>query len=330
MTASGLAGVIEGLEGFHGKIVLLTHIKADLDALGSAIALKRYLAVLAPESTVSITVPGGPSAHGKRLLDAFSETTCTALEREVDYVFLLDTPTLDQISPLGLGEVKGKVVVVDHHAPHSDTRSIADFYIVDEAASSTAEVLYPFLKELVREDRTAALALLCGIMADSARLRYAGNATIHVLSDLLKTSGLDMNDASGFLEVPDDISRRIAHLKAAQRMKLHRSGDWVIATSRVKAFGSSAAMQLLYLGADCALVASHDGEERRIHARAKPGFVKETGINLGADIMPEIGRLLGGSGGGHAGAAGARGREGDLKKALEEAVRMVEERIGER
>jgi nanoRNase/pAp phosphatase (c-di-AMP/oligoRNAs hydrolase) len=319
--------LLENLEDFQGKVELLTHIKADLDALASAMAFKRFLAVHAPDASVSIVVPGGPSAYGKRFLEALSMALPRSQDPGADYIILLDTPTLDQIAPIDLRKAKGRIAVIDHHSPHPDTRSIADFYHVDETASSTAEVLYPYLRGLVKEDKGAALALLCGILADSARLRYAGNNTIHVLSDLLRTSGLDIGAADAFLEVPDDISRRMAHLKAAQRLVVHRKGNWIIATSRVKAFGSSAAMQLLYLGADCALVASLDGEERRIHGRAKPGFLRETGINLGSDIMPTIGRLLGGSGGGHAGAAGARGREGDLKQALEEAVRMLRDMI---
>ncbi|NOZ77287.1 MAG: hypothetical protein GXO65_06425 [Euryarchaeota archaeon] len=319
--------LLEDIEGFTGRILILTHINADLDALGSAVALKRYLAGIAPEAGTSIVVPGGPSAYGRLLLDALCEETLPRAGERAGYLFLLDTPTLDQIGPLDPTKLGDFIAVIDHHAPHPDTREVADLYLVREAASSTCEILYPYLRDHIRDDRDAALALLCGIMADSARLRYATGGTIHVLSDLLETSGLELEDANGFLQVPEDISRRTAHLKAAQRAELHRFGDWLVVTSRVNAFASSAAMHLLHLGADCALVASRDGGEVRIHGRARGRFVRETGISLGSDIMPELGRLLGGSGGGHAGAAGARGRDDRLEDAVKLALEMMEKRL---
>jgi nanoRNase/pAp phosphatase (c-di-AMP/oligoRNAs hydrolase) len=72
-------------------------------------------------------------------------------------------------------------------------------------------------------------------------------------------------------------------------------------------------------------VGSSTKEGLQISARASPGFIKETGLHIGRDVMSKIGEFIEGSGGGHSGAAGAKGKKGDMKKALEECIRLVQE-----
>lgn len=311
-------------------ILILTHQNADIDALGSAIALKRTINSAYPGVEVSIGVPKGASAYSARLLEEFEEEVIVNPALDSDLLFILDTPTLDQLAPLDrdVKTTKAKIAVIDHHASHPHTQELADFYLVEEKASSTAEVLYPILKDIHPIDDKTGLALLAGIVADSGHFRFATNDTLHAVSQIVAESGAEFARVFDLIFVAPDISQRIAHLKAASRAKVHRVGDWLIVTSFVKAFGSSGAGKLLVLGADCALVASREKDEARVHCRASRKFILDTNINMGAHIMPEIGRFLGGSGGGHAGAAGAKGKGGDEKAALKEALRMVEERIG--
>ncbi|MBI5253478.1 MAG: hypothetical protein HY930_03660 [Euryarchaeota archaeon] len=168
-------------------------------------------------------------------------------------------------------------------------------------------------------------ALLIGILADSAHLKFATKKTIKMVSEILEKTNADYERALSLLEVSEDFSKKIAHLKAAQRMELYRVMDFVLVTSEVSSFGASAARALALLGADCAFVGSVKKNEVQISARASSNFIKKTGINLGRDIMPKIGEFINGGGGGHTGAAGAKGRGNSISRALSECIRLVQE-----
>ncbi|MFQ5976439.1 MAG: bifunctional oligoribonuclease/PAP phosphatase NrnA, partial [Candidatus Hydrothermarchaeales archaeon] len=241
-----------------------------------------------------------------------------------------DTSNLNQLEPLDtqLSKSTARKVVIDHHAMHEDTQNIADFYIVDESASSCTELIYTFFKESgVDVDIEIGEAILLGIIADTAHLKFASHKTLKIVNEILGLEGFDYNKVLKILQVPEDASRRIAHLKAAQRMDIHRVKGWVIVTSFVSSYNASAAHSLLYLGADIAFVASVDKKEIQVSSRATPYFLNKTGIHLGKDIMPKIGRIINGGGGGHAGAAGAKGEGSDVNEILKECVEVVKEKL---
>jgi nanoRNase/pAp phosphatase (c-di-AMP/oligoRNAs hydrolase) len=118
---------------------------------------------------------------------------------------------------------------------------------------------------------------------------------------------------------PQDISMRIAFLKAASRIELDRVQDMLIASSYVSSFGGSASSMLINIGADIAFVGTERGEKVRISARAKRDAVN-AGVNLG-QLMEDISNEYNGTGGGHSGAAGI-----DIVANLEEVLHKCRER----
>jgi nanoRNase/pAp phosphatase (c-di-AMP/oligoRNAs hydrolase) len=321
---------IRYLGGLSGKAVVLSHQNADPDAVASSIVLKEAIASFNPSLEVELAAAGGISKISKRIAEKFGEEFSIKPSLDVDVAILLDTSTLAQLHPIS-EEIKkaSKIAVIDHHAPHEDTRRIADFYIVEEA-SSTAEIIYRLIAKMgVEMDGRMGLALLAGIIADTAHLRFATSKTIEVVGEIIKT-GADYVEAIELLEIPEDVSQKISHLKAAQRMEITKVNDWVLAISHVSAFEASAATALVHLGADCTFVGSEGKEGIQISARASPNFIKESGVHLGRDVMKKIGEFINGSGGGHAGAAGAKGKDQDLKKALEECLRVLQEALLEK
>ncbi len=65
----------------------------------------------------------------------------------------------------------------------------------------------------------------------------------------------------------------------------------------------------------------------RVAGRCKR-WLADRGLNLGRDVMPHLGSIVGGDGGGHPGAAGATGTKPEhLDKALEKAVSLVKESL---
>jgi len=318
------------LLGTPGRVLFLLHHNADHDAVCSAAALKRGLSRVNPGAEVRIGAAKGVSRDGRKVAGAMGEEIAVDPELDADLVVLLDTSTLGQLEQLGerLGSCGAKIAVIDHHARHRETEEIADYYIVDERASSTAEIVHGLLIEAgVEPDAEIASALLLGILADTGHLRLARPETVHVVSELLKTPDVDYDLLESLLEVEEDPSRKLAHLKAGQRAEIERVGEWIIATSVVGSFGASAARALVMLGADAAFVGTSSSTGLQVSSRASKRFLEGTGIHLGKDIMPSVGESIGGSGGGHAGAAGAAGKGEGLDEALVRCVELVRERI---
>lgn len=321
-----LFGYVKGID-ISGKVLILSHQNADLDAICSSIALKDALSVLNPKITILIGVAGGISKNSKRIVEKSEVLINPSLD--VELLVILDSSNLQQISPLDRDIKKArKIAVIDHHVPHKETKDISDFYIVDENASSTAEVIYELIEDagIGITDR-AGLAILTGVLADSARLRFATPKTLKIVSEILD-SGVNYQKALDLIEFSEeDVSQKIACLKAAKRMELHKIDDWILVTSKVSAFESRAANGIVSIGGDCVFVGSLVKDEMQISARASQNFLKETGINLGRDVMPHVDEFVGGGGGGHSEAAGVKSKSGDINTALSECIRITKEFI---
>lgn len=320
---------VEFIKDFKGKALILSHQNADADAVASSIALFEGLKGLNDKIQVELGAPRSVSKIGNQILESFGKGIEIDPDINAGLLILIDVSTLNQLAPLdiAINAADAKKAVIDHHAPHDDTKGMADFYIVDEDASSCAELIYRLLKEGELDvDEEIGKAILIGIIADTAHLKFASQDTLKVVNEILEKTGVTYDDVLTLLEMPEDISQKIAHLKAAQRLELYRVVDWVIVTSHVSAFGASAARALLSLGADIAFVASDTKDGIQVSSRATPEFLKKTGLHLGKDIMPKVGEMMSGSGGGHAGAAGAKGG-GGVGEVLTECVKLVRDHL---
>ena len=305
------------LEGAKDRsFLLLCHHNADPDSLGSAIAFAIYLKSLGVEK-VRIGVAQSVSSYAKRLL-TFSPVP---VERDPvvkeEVVVIFDTSSLEQLEPIEIP--KGKtVIVIDHHVEKEEPIR-ADVAVVDSSRTSTAEIVWELFKYLGFYDETAVKALLAGIVTDTANFRFANSKTFKAVSEMLERFPLQMGEIFQLVApVSDeniDQAKRIALLKACQRLEIRKFRGYIIAVSRVSAYESLACKTFLQLGADIAIVGS-EKKGVRISARARESLVKK-GLHLGK-IMEKVGPVIEGSGGGHAGAAGANG-----KKNLDEAIKLI-------
>ncbi len=317
------------LKSFPKRAVILSHKKADADAVCSSIVLKRIILDISPGTEITVGTVESISRPAKEIISVFEEEVITDPDiGDTDCLIITDTATFQQMPHIE-EEVRRedvKVVVIDHHCGHKDTENIADFYIVDESATSTCEIVYQIAAALgITLDRRDSEIMLLGILSDTAHLRFATKETIFIVNELLK-NGADYDMVLSILEIPEDISKRIARLKAAKRMEIHRVNDFIIVTSTVGTFASSAADSLIKIGADLAFVSSVCENEILISGRSTRGFFKMTGIELGRDIMPEIGEFIGGGGGGHSCAAAAKGGE-NIGMALAKCVELTKSLI---
>jgi phosphoesterase RecJ-like protein len=309
------------------RALIIIHSLADLDAVGSALALKTFL------KNSSITASDLPSEKARKLLKFLKSEITVGGKLSCDVLFVLDTNSYDMLGNLAdaVKNFKGKMAVIDHHSLHPDSIN-ADHLLVDNRYLSTSELIYELLRELnCKVSEREALCLLCGIIDDSAGFRNANRKTFSNIAKLLGKTRMEYEDVLRLVETDMDVSQRIALLTAFKRAEVERVGDYIIAKSAVGSFEAKAADALIKVGADFSFVGCRSKREVRISARMRDHFLNELGINLGTQVMEKVGKILKGSGGGHACAAGANGPNLDaFDGALDECVKLTRELLGRR
>ena len=306
------------------RAAVVCHRNADPDAYLSAFALSKLLRALAPGCEVDIVTPGGMTALTQKLGLRFPHATVEDSDRAYDLFVAVDVGDEELLNEwkTKMQSSAGAKVLVDHH-PMRDG-SLYDHAIVDERATSAAEVVFAIFQELgVNLDGETAQALLEAIVFDSSHLAIASPAGLRAVVKLMD-AGADVALARKELRSEPVYGEVLAKLKGAQRLKIYRAGDWVVATSLVGSFQAHVARSLIYLGADLAVVAGESDGETRVSLRSTQRFAEEAGVQLGTQVASEMAGRLGGHGGGHATAASF-----STRVAEEEAVKETLKRAGE-
>jgi nanoRNase/pAp phosphatase (c-di-AMP/oligoRNAs hydrolase) len=222
-------------------------------------------------------------------------------------------------------ESKAPIIILDHHVPKSSASENVAGMLVDEGASSTAEIVSSIYESTGRKPSSLeATILLIGIVYDSKRFSTIRGNAFHV-ADFLIHAGANYESVLSVLRHPMDRSEKMARLKATQRTKIIEIDKWIIVSSTVSSFEASACRALIEIGADVALVSSNRKGKGRISSRCTDVFHEETGVSL-ARIMERVGLELNGSGGGHATAATVSGIN-DVEKGEKQTVAYIEEAI---
>lgn len=283
------------------KATILVHRQADVDAIASAIGLKKLLEERG--FSVSVPEPDGVSSLAKIFIERVNFKFEEDLN-EADVIVVVDTG-----SPNLLGnylervkESKATKILVDHH-PYDPAFYFMDFKIVDTKASSSSEIVYRILRRNNSKiDENIAKILLAGILFDSQHLSIAGCKTLGIVKELCKIGG-DLSGAKALLTRKRDLSEIIARLKAGQRARLFRAGEMILVFSRLGSFQSSAAKFFVDAGADFAAILGEANGETRGSFRCSKEFLNRSGLHLGKDLARRVVERFGGSGGGHPTAA---------------------------
>lgn len=276
----------------YTNVLYLCHRNADPDALGSAFALKEAIG-----GTIGV-IEGCDRVASLIAKQLDIECVTNPSGEGYDFVVVVDTSTPAQLNEFELKNY----AVIDHHATTSLNEKAA-FYL-HRNKSSTAEIVIEVLKVMGAPImRRTAFALMSGIVTDTGNFRHATSDSFKAVAELIELSGIEYSEVIDLLSaVPQDVSMRIAFLKAAQRCSIERVEDWIIVTSQVSSFGGAAASSLISIGADVAFVASKKDDLVKVSARARRE-AQNAGVNL-ATLMEEISAKFKGAGGGHEGAAG--------------------------
>lgn len=170
----------------YPNIVIVRHIGADPDALGSQFALRELIKNKFPRKQVYAV--GNPSNRFKFM------GTLDKLDEEIDYdktlLIVLDTPDIKRIDGVELNEFNN-VIKIDHH-PVVDC--YAGIELIDENSSSTCQLIL----ELIFANRLSiteemAKNLYIGIVSDTGRFmhNYTSQRTFELVNKMLKKTNLD-------------------------------------------------------------------------------------------------------------------------------------------
>ena len=214
---SELRHLIDGAQ----SIIVTCHRSPDGDALGSSLALSRYLKSLGKEVTIVI-----PDAYPDFLMwlpgtqeivryDKHPERA-SMLIRISDLIFCLDYNGIDRVGDdmmKPLATAAAPKVLIDHHLnPTVDSRVTFSF----PDMSSTSEAVFHIIDALGGYDgidSQTATCIYCGMMTDTGAFTY--------------------NSASP--EVYNVIARLLA--KGINKDRIYRNVYWVFSVSRMRLWG---------------------------------------------------------------------------------------------
>ncbi len=176
-----------GLVAKGTRFLVTCHRRPDADALGSALGFAAILRELGKEAVVWV-----PEEIAENLRFLPGEVARELPEGVFDSTWVMDTAS-EVLLPLGLpgADVRGPLVIVDHHAGHDD---VGDVVVRDVDACATGEVIMDLAEALGHRPvpPAAAVPLYAAIVADTGGFRYfQTNARVMRLGAELLEQGAD-------------------------------------------------------------------------------------------------------------------------------------------
>jgi bifunctional oligoribonuclease and PAP phosphatase NrnA len=170
------------------NILLTTHENTDGDDLGSLLAILKVLRK--EKKRVTAMVTGGIPKNLTFLPDHQLVTEArTAKSEELSEFDLLVTFGCGRLERTGLKWFYGKKIPIINFDHHPDNTKFGVVNIVDDSASSVAEITYHFLKTLdFTIEKDMATCLLTGIFTDTGGFKHANTSAdaLEAAADLLK------------------------------------------------------------------------------------------------------------------------------------------------
>lgn len=181
----------------HDPILITTHIRPDGDALGSQLALGRFLQKLGKRVTLLNSDPPPynlgwlPDVDDARVFDG-----SMAQRKAIDgagAIIVVDTNAIDRLGRLAVPVEHSRAlkVLIDHH---TEPERWFDVHYARDTASSTGELVYELIVQHDPDliDAEIATLLYTAIMTDTGSFRYSAvTPRLHrVVADLLERGDL--------------------------------------------------------------------------------------------------------------------------------------------
>ena len=200
------------------KIVIVSHVAPDGDAIGSSLGLWHFLSL--QEKTVNVIVPDEfpdflewmPGSKDILLYNHYRELA-DQLIREADVICCVDFNMLSRIGDMAasVASASARKILIDHHL---GPENFCDIIISHPEISSTSELVFRLICRMgYFEDinRQAAECIYTGMMTDTGGFTYNSNGSeiYFIISELL-SKGIDK----------DDIYRKVYNTYSESRLRL--------------------------------------------------------------------------------------------------------------
>ncbi len=180
--------IYNALNNFE-KILIVSHVRPDGDALGSILSSYRFLKLKGKFVKLHINDNLPDDFKFLPYFDKVESDYRPLLAEKFDVIAVLDCGDFSRSNlDVFLEKISYKpyLINIDHHATNDN---FGDCNLVDLEASSTSEVIYDFLKYFkIKIDRKMALALLTGILTDTDVFVNPNTTekTLRIASELIK------------------------------------------------------------------------------------------------------------------------------------------------
>lgn len=212
------------------KIVIVTHVSPDGDAIGSSLGLYQYLIDMGND--VNVIVPNEfpyflkwlPGAKDILIYEKYKDF-CDKLIAEADLIFCLDFNVIKRITTVGdsILNAKAKKVLIDHHP---DPDSFCDVTISHPNISSTSELIFRLIcrmGDFEAMNKPSAEAIYTGMMTDTGAFTYNSNdPQIYYIIGQLLTKGINKDQiySKVYNVYSADRYRLLGHM-LSERMKIY-------------------------------------------------------------------------------------------------------------
>ena len=315
----------------NDRFFITTHLGPDGDALGSQLALGRFLekmgktVAMVNSDELDYNLDWMPGADRVDVFDgSLSQHEALA---ESDVAFVLDTNDEERIGKVGslVRDAAATTVLIDHHL---EPEQWFDVLFVRDSAAATGELIYEIIEQLdpALIDAEIATALYTAIMTDTGSFRYSSvTPGLHrIVADILERG--DIQPAPIHETIYDRKSMPGLRLlgRVLNRIRLRYNGQlgYSVVTQRmVEDTGASwddkqgfVNYVLSIEGVKAALLFSETDDGSKISFRSE------------ADVrVDEWARHFGG--GGHRNAAGAYVKRPTFETAIEDVIEAAPEYI---
>ena len=169
----------------YDEIVIARHTGADIDALGSQLAMQEIIKETFPEKKVYVI--GAYSSKFKFVWQLDREED---LKLENPLLIVLDTPKTSRIDTLDLSKYSFKIKI-DHHPLEE---KFGDIELVNDKSSSACEVVIDLCNNTkLKMNKIAAERLFMGIVSDTNRFMYPSTSyeTMNKAAKLIEEYGVN-------------------------------------------------------------------------------------------------------------------------------------------
>ena len=307
------------LKFLKNKSVLLTsHSPVDLDGFVSCLIFHLFLKEFNQNTVVNIyfsEISKSTKLYMEKFLTLFSDLKFPLQSEfnssDFDIILILDTNNLELIGNIADSSTEIPFIFIDHHLnlEKQYKNNLMSYNIINEEYTSTTEIVYNIINTFNFSLPIPYKYLIASaIVTDSYFLKYANNKTFLHLSKLLQEQ-VNYQEVIELLNIPLDLSEKIAKIKGLQRVNLIKVNNWLIGVSHVGSFSATVASMLINIGFDISIVYSKQKLGYRITMRASKSVCLETGLHLGR-MLSELGNK---NGGGHESAASFSTNSNNLK-----------------